>query len=66
MGSGKYLHSDREHARVGCEGHAGCEHHLLTVAVKGTVVRAPGCGQGKGNVYLLVGFSAWKEKLVFW
>lgn len=53
-----WLYGDREHARVGCEGHAGCEHHLLAVTMKGTVVRAPSCGQGEGDVYLLVGFPA--------
>lgn len=33
-----WLYSDREHPRVGCEGHAGSEHHLLTVAMKRTVI----------------------------
>lgn len=64
-GSGQHLHGDREHARVGCEGHAGCEHHLLAVTMKGTVVRAPSCGQGEGDVYFLVGFPACGIEMVF-
>lgn len=61
MGVREHLHGDGEHAGVSCEGHAGCEHHLFTMPVKGTVVRAPGCGQGEGNIYLLLGFPAWKK-----
>lgn len=60
----RWLYSDREHPGVGREGHAGCEHHLLTVTVKGTVIRAPSWRQGKGNVYLFVGFLAWKSNLM--
>lgn len=62
-GSGKHLHGDREHPRVGCEGHARGEHHLLAVTVKGTVVRTPSCRQGKGNVDLLVGFPAYEREM---
>lgn len=64
LGSGDHLHGDGEHTRIGCEGHAGCEHHLLTVTMKGTVVWAPSCRQGKGNVYLLVGFPAYEREIV--
>ena len=66
MGVREHLHGDGEHAGVSCEGHAGCEHHLFTMPVKGTVVRAPGCGQGEGNIHLFLGFPAWKKKSVFW
>lgn len=52
------LYSDGEDIGVGRERHAGCEHHLLTVAMKSTVIRAPSRGQGKGNVYLLMSFPA--------
>lgn len=63
MSSGNHLHGDREHPGVGREGHAGCEHHLLTVTVKGTVIRAPSWRQGKGNVYLFVGFLAYGREI---
>lgn len=33
-----HLHSDGEHPGAGREGHAGCEHHLLTVTMEGAVV----------------------------
>lgn len=66
LGSGNHLHGDREHTGVGCEGHAGCEHHLLTVTMKGTVIWAPSCRQSKGNVYLLMGFCACGREIVFW
>lgn len=64
MGLGNHLHCDGEHTRVGCERHAGCEHHLLTVTVKGTVIRAPSCWQGKGNVYLFMGFPAYEREIM--
>lgn len=58
----RWLYGDGEHTRVGSEGHAGCEHHLLTVTMKGTVVRAPRCRQGKGNIYLFLGFPAYERE----
>lgn len=52
------LNSDGEDSRSSCEGHAGCKHHLLTVAMEGTVISIPGSRQGKGDVDLFVCFSA--------
>lgn len=54
----RWLNSDREDSRGSCEGHAGCEHHLLTVAMEGTVISVPGSRQGKGDVDLFMCFPA--------
>lgn len=54
----RWLNSDREDARGSCEGHACCEHHLLTVAMEGTVIGVPGSRESKGDVDLLMGFLA--------
>lgn len=53
-----HLHSDREDSRGSCEGHAGCKHHLLTMAMEGTVIGIPGSRQGEGDVDLFVCFPA--------
>jgi len=63
-----HLHCDRKHVAGRCHSHAGCEHNLLTVAMKNAVIWIPGSRQGECNIYLLMGFSAFekeKEKLVF-
>lgn len=53
-----WLNCDWEHVAGCCHSHAGAEHDLLAVAVQDTLIRVPGCWQGEGDVYLLVGFSA--------
>lgn len=54
----RWLNSDGEDSGGSCEGHACCEHRLLTVAMEGTVIGVPGSRQGEGDVDLLVGFPA--------
>lgn len=54
----RWLNGDREDSRGSCEGHACCEHHLLTVAMESTVIGIPGSRQGEGDVDLLMGFPA--------
>ena len=55
-------HGDGEDIACGGDGHAGAVHHLLTVAVQHTLVRAPGHGQREGDVHLLVRLATWENK----
>lgn len=60
-----YSHCDREDVAGGCDGHTCAEDHLLTVTVKDTVVRVPQHRKGKGDVDILVGFSAYEHKQTY-
>lgn len=57
-----HLHCDRKHIAGCCHSHAGCEYNLLAMAVKNAVIRIPGSRQGERNIYLLMGFSAFKKE----
>lgn len=64
-----HLHCDWEYIAGCCHSHAGGEHNLLAVAVQDTVIGVPGSWQGEGDVYFLVGFSAFEKetrKAGFW
>lgn len=57
-----HLHCDWENIAGCCHSHAGGEHNLLAVAMQDTVIGVPGSWQGEGDVYFLVGFSAFERE----